>query len=237
MAYPTIDGPYGLRPVNLIGGQVFAGATRQRRIVNSNASSIGFGDPVKFDSNGCVVVCTETTAAPTTGFAGVFMGVTFVSSVTGQPTFSQAWISGTAVASNTNIIAYICEDPDQLFQVCGVSGTTVVSTTSGFTYTDVGLNVSMVANTLNTTTKDSRYAVDIASGAVTATLPLRVIDVVPDTAFTYSGTLYYPEVIVKFNAPHAISTSTSTSSGGITTTTTTTTVLTGGHAYNNPVGL
>ena len=60
MAYPTISGPYGLRPINLIGGQVFAGATRQRRIVNSSASSIGFGDPVKFDTNGCVVVCTET---------------------------------------------------------------------------------------------------------------------------------------------------------------------------------
>lgn len=222
MAYPTISGPYGLRPVNLIGGQVFAGATRQRRIVNSSASSIGFGDPVKFDSNGCVVVCNETTAAPTTGFAGVFMGCTFVSAVTGQPTFSQAWISGTAIASNTYIVAYICEDPDQLFQVCGVSGTTVVSTTSGFTYTDVGLNVSMVANTLNTTTKDSRYAVDIASGATTQTLPLRVIDVVPDTAFTYSGTLYYPEIIVKFNAAYVVQA---------------TGVVTGGHAYNNPVGL
>ena len=139
MAYPTIDGPYGLRPVNLIGGQVFAGATRQRRIYSSSASSIGFGDPVKFDSNGCIVVCTETSTAPTTGFAGVFMGCTFVSSVTGQPTFSQAWIANTSVASNTNIIAYVCEDPDQLFQVCGVSGTTVVSTTSGFTYADIWL--------------------------------------------------------------------------------------------------
>jgi hypothetical protein len=222
MAYPTISGPYGLRPINLIGGQVFAGATRQRRIYSSSASSIGFGDPVKFDSNGCVVVCTETTAAPATGFAGVFMGCQFVSSVTGQPTFSQAWIANTSVASNTDIIAYICEDPDQLFQVCGVSGTTVVSTTSGFTYTDIGLNVSLVANTLNTTTKDSRYAVDIASGAVTATLPMRVIDVVPDTAFTYSGTVYYPEIIVKFNAAHVVQA---------------TGVVTGGHAYNNPVGL
>jgi hypothetical protein len=25
MAYPTIDKPYGLKPVNLIGGQVFVG--------------------------------------------------------------------------------------------------------------------------------------------------------------------------------------------------------------------
>jgi hypothetical protein len=25
MAYPVIDAPYGLKPINLIGGQVFAG--------------------------------------------------------------------------------------------------------------------------------------------------------------------------------------------------------------------
>ena len=186
MAYPTVSAPYGLKPINLIGGQVFAGATRQRRIA-SGASSIGFGDPVKFASDGTIVVTTETTTGPATGFAGVFLGCQFVSSVTGQPTFSQAWISGTAVASNTYIVAYVCEDPDQLFQVCGVSGTTVVSTTSGFQYTDIGLNVTMVANTLNTTTKDSRYAVDIAGRATTQTYPLRIIDVVPDTAFTYSN--------------------------------------------------
>ena len=28
MAYPTVSAPYGLKPVSLIGGQVFAGATR-----------------------------------------------------------------------------------------------------------------------------------------------------------------------------------------------------------------
>ena len=33
MAYPTISKPYGLKPINLIGGQVFAGATRKLAIV------------------------------------------------------------------------------------------------------------------------------------------------------------------------------------------------------------
>jgi hypothetical protein len=219
MAYPTVDKPYGLKPINLIGGQVFAGATRQRRIA-SGAGSIGYGDPVKFASDGTVVVTTETTTAPATGFAGVFLGCTFVSSVTGQPTYSQSWISGTSVKSGTYITAYVVEDPDTLFQVVGVTASLVVSTSTGFTYSSIGLNVALVANTLNTTTNDSQQGVLVTSASTTASLPLRIIDVVPDTAFDVSGTVYYPEVIVKFNAPYV-------DSG----------VITGGHAYNNPVGL
>ena len=35
MAYPTVDAPYGLKPVNLIGGLPFAGATRQLPIASN----------------------------------------------------------------------------------------------------------------------------------------------------------------------------------------------------------
>ena len=219
MAYPTIDKPYGLKPINLIGGQVFAGATRQRRIA-SGAASIGFGDPVIFVNDGTIAVSTSTTAAPATGFAGVFLGCQFVSSVTGQPTWSQSWTSGTSVKANTFIYAYVCEDPDQLFQVAVVTGTTVVSTSTGLTYTNVNNNVALVANTLNTTTGDSQQAILLSSADVTASLPLRIVDLVPDTAFTSSGTVYYPEAIVKFKMPN-ISGST----------------FLGGHAYYNPTGL
>ena len=219
MAYPTVDKPYGLKPINLIGGQVFAGSTRQRRIASS-ASSIGFGDPLEFDTDGTVKVTTSTTTPPTSGFAGVFLGCNFVSSVTGQPTYSQAWISGTAVKSGTYITAYVAEDPNTLFQTVGVESGTVVSTTTGFQYTDIGLNVALVANTLNTTTNDSQQGVLVSSASTTLSLPIRIVDVVPDTAFDVSGTVYYPEVIVKFNAPYV-------NSG----------VIEGGHAYNNPTGL
>ena len=219
MAYPTVDKPYGLKPINLIGGQVFAGATRQRRIA-SGASSIGFGDPVIFVNDGTIAVSTSTTTAPATGFAGVFLGCQFVSSVTGQPTFSQAWISGTSVKANTFITAFVCEDPDQLFQVAVVTGTTVVSTTSGLTYTNINNNVALVANTLNTVSYDSQQAILLSSAAVTASLPIRIVDLVPDTAFTYSGTVYYPEAIVKFNMPNI-----------------TGSTFLGGHAYYNPTGL
>jgi len=47
MAYPTVDAPYGLKPVNLIGGQVFAGSTRLMEIASGYATSIFYGDLVK----------------------------------------------------------------------------------------------------------------------------------------------------------------------------------------------
>ena len=219
MAYPTVDKPYGLKPINLIGGQVFAGSTRQRRIA-SGASSIGFGDPLQFASDGTVEVTTATTTAPTAGFAGVFLGCTFVSSVTGQPTYSQQWTSGTSVKANTYIIAYVADDPDTLFKAVGVTASLVVSTTGGFTYSNVGNNVALVANTLNTTTGDSQQGLLVSSASTTLSLPMRIVDVVEDTAFVSSGTTYYPEVIVKFNAPYV-------NSG----------VIEGGHAYNNPTGV
>jgi len=223
MSYPTIDKPYGLKPINLIGGQVFAGATRQRRIA-TGASSIGFGDPLQFASDGTVEVTTATTSAPVTGFAGVFLGCQFTSSVTGQPTFSQSWTSGTGVKTGTFIYAYVCDDPDQLFQAVVVTGTTVVSTSTGLTYTNVNNNIALVANTLNTTSGNSQQGLLLSSAAVTDTLPLRIVDLIPDTAFVASGTTYFPEAIVKFNAPYV-----SPSSGTAT--------VVGGHAYNNPTGL
>ena len=219
MAYPSVDKPYGLKPINLIGGQVFAGATRQRRIA-SGASSIGYGDPLQFASDGTVEVTTATTAAPTSGFAGVFLGCNYVSSVTGQPTYSQAWISGTSVKANTYITAYVADDPDTLFKAVGVTASLVVSTTTGFVYSSIGLNAALVANTLNTTTNDSQQGLLVSSASTTLSLPIRIVDVVEDTAFVSSGTVYYPEVIVKFNAPYV-------NSG----------VIEGGHAYNNPLGI
>ena len=46
MAYPTVDAPYGLVPVNLIGGQPYAGSTRQMKIASGYATNIFNGDVV-----------------------------------------------------------------------------------------------------------------------------------------------------------------------------------------------
>ena len=52
MPYPTTATPSGLIPVNLIGGQVFASATRQIPLATNSSTAIFFGDVVKLTSAG-----------------------------------------------------------------------------------------------------------------------------------------------------------------------------------------
>ena len=62
--YPTVAAPYGLKPINLIGGQVFAGATRQLPIATSSVNyntAIFNGDVVQLASSGTIIVSTLDT--------------------------------------------------------------------------------------------------------------------------------------------------------------------------------
>jgi hypothetical protein len=194
MAYPTISKPYGFKPVNLIGGQVFAGATRKMRIASAYATSIGYGDLLVKVNDGTVARSAATTAKPTGGFVGVFLGCEFINPSTGQLQFQQNFVGGTTVTSGF-ITAYVCDDPDALFQVAVVSGTTVVT---GVQFTAVGENATIVDNTGITNAGNSQVAI-LDSTATTDTLPIRIVDVVPDTAYVSGGNTLYPEVIVKIN--------------------------------------
>jgi len=194
MAYPTISKPYGFKPINLIGGQVFAGATRKMRIASAYATSIGYGDLLVRVDDGTVARSAATTAKPTGGFAGVFLGCEFINPSTGQLQFQQNFVGGTTVTTGY-ITAYVCDDPDALFQVAVVSGTTVVT---GVQFTSVGNNATIVNNATITAAGNSQVAL-LDSTATTDTLPIRIVDVVPDTAFISGGNTLYPEVIVKIN--------------------------------------
>ena len=74
MAYPTVSAPYGLKPVKLIGGQVFAGATRQIKIVSGYPTAIYYGDVVKLVSTGTHAIDTGTTTATPVGTANGYSG-------------------------------------------------------------------------------------------------------------------------------------------------------------------
>ena len=66
MAYPAVGGPYGFLPVNLLGGQVYAGSTRQLPIASGYAKNIGFGDLVSIISDGTINRVDSSTGAKTT---------------------------------------------------------------------------------------------------------------------------------------------------------------------------
>ena len=193
MAYPTVSAPYGLIPVNLLGGQVFAGSTRQIPIQTAHGTSIYFGDVVLMSSNGCITTAVLTVT--TVNVVGIFMGCSYINS-SGQRIFGQYYPSGTTGTPDTTsaITAYVADDPDLVMKAAIVSGTTVVAQATRATM--VGGNASLVtANAGSTTTGNSAFAV-LNSTAATAALPVKVVDVVPDTA---PATGSFVEVLVAWN--------------------------------------
>jgi hypothetical protein len=187
MAYPAVEAPYGLLPINLIGGQVFAGSTRQIPIVSASATAIFYGDLVRLADTGTVTKDTGTSAATP---VGVFLGCSYTDPVYGK-TFRQFY-PGAVAASD--IMAYVLDDPDALFKVAVVSSGTTMSFVNR---TAVGNNAVLVQNSGSTTTGNSRVAIS-ASTNTTSTWPVRIIDVVPETAQA-ANPGNFTEVIVKWN--------------------------------------
>lgn len=187
MAYPTVSGPYGLIPINLIGGQVFAGATRQIPIAVNSSTAIFYGDVVKLNSGGTLDKDTGTDAATP---VGVFLGCSYTDPVFGK-TFRQFYPGTTNIS---DVVAYVQDDPDALFKVAVVSSGTTIGYVNR---TSVGNNAVLVQNAGNTNTGDSRVAIDNTTDT-TSTWPVRVIDVVPETAIA-GNPGSYTEVIVKWN--------------------------------------
>ena len=209
MAYPTVDAPYGLKPVNLIGGLPFAGATRQIPIGNNYNTSIFNGDVVQLNSSGNVIITTlQNDATPLAGVIGVFLGCSFTNPTTKQKQFSQYYPANTAA---DDISAYVCDDPNALFRVVNVASNVANNASGGLLPAYIsransfGANAELVLNTGSTTTGDSKMGIFLNN--VTSSLPFRVVDVVTDSVNS-SGN--FVEFIVKFNA--------------------------GYHAYNNATG-
>jgi hypothetical protein len=191
MAYPTVSAPYGLRPINLIGGRVFAGSTRMIPIGSGETTAIFYGDVVKLNASGNV---TREAGINTATPVGVFLGCTYTNPSTNQKINAQ-YYPGNITASD--IQAYVADDNLILMKVAVVSSAsnTLPITIGGVTRAAVGMNTALVQNTGSTTTGDSAVAVS-ATTATTNTLPIRIIDVVPETVNAAGS---YTEVIVKWN--------------------------------------
>ena len=176
MAYPVVSAPYGLLAQNLIGGQVFAGSTGMYPIQYGYSTDIFYGDFVVL-SRGFATRASVSTGTGLNQTTGIFLGCTFTNPLTKQKQFSQYWPASTAAG---DCQAYVLDDPDAVFKAVVCSATTVIASGA---LAMIGTNVSAINNTGSTTTGNSANAVLApVDTPVTTTLPLRVIDVVHDTA-------------------------------------------------------
>lgn len=199
MAYPQVNGPYGLLPTNLTGGQVFAGSTRMIPIASGYGTSLYYGDPVKFTTTGTLItsgLAYNSAAAEVGGTLGVFLGCEYTPA--GGPLYGkeryQYWAGGT-VASDA--VAYVCDDPDIVMKAAiiayNASGTPVMGCAPA---NALGTNLtSMATATANTGTGpnalgNSNVGLMLASGNVrrTTTSPFRIVQMVPDTSITTQST-------------------------------------------------
>lgn len=178
MAYPTVSAPYGFKPVNLIGGQVFAGSTRQLPISYGYATSIYNGDFVQLSSGSVAILANTITSSVA---VGVFLGCSFTDPVTKQKRFSQYWPGGTLAG---DAVAVVCDDPDTIFKVAVVTAAGTPTISSG-SYLLVGQNMAGNTSTGSAVTGNSAGGV---VAAATSAGNFRVLAQVPDTQISTGAT-------------------------------------------------
>lgn len=177
-----VTAPYGLKPINLIGGQVFAGSTRMYPIQYGYATNIFNGDFVKV-VRGSVTRAAIGATTSSNAVTGVFVGCSYTDPVTKNKRFSQYWPASTLAG---DAVAYVVDDPDTVFKAAVCSATTVMASGA---YALVGTNLSMIDNASgNVNTGNSKNAI-LAPNDTPATtiLPVRCVGVVPETSISYTA--------------------------------------------------
>ena len=181
-------GAYGLRPLNLLGGTPFSGATRQYPIASNYALNIFNGSVVKIVGGGGVELDTTAAGLFTKDSIGVFLGCQYTDPNTQQLLFSQNYPANTVA---DDILAFVVDDPNTLFtiQANGAIGLDAR-----------GANV-VLANAQSTTTGSlitGNSNVAASSGVTQAgTAPLRIVDFVTDAQNSPGDA--FTEIVVKIN--------------------------------------
>ena len=185
--------PYGARPVGTLSASgSFTAKVRHYQIASAYGTSIFFGDFVKLVTAGTIEKDTGTTACTP---IGIFMGCSYTDPNTNQKTFNQMW---TASIAASDAYAYVIDDPNVIFEM-QADGSAAQAT--------LGTNCAVVQTAGSTTIGTSKNAVDIStSAATTATLPVRIIDVVQTPSNAWADS--YTDLVVKFNAGHMLSNTT-----------------------------
>lgn len=156
----------GLSVVKNITGGSSTGQVNQYFIPSGNAANVFVGDAVKADTTGDTVAAggfgigiqSVVPAAAGDAIMGVVVGFAVNPLNLNTPQYRTA---------STGRYVLVSDDPNQVYEVQTSNGTLGVA--------DVGLNANIAAGAGSTTTGASGYTLDVATAAVTATLPLRIV--------------------------------------------------------------
>ncbi len=166
----AVAAPYGMIPVNKLGGRVETGAFGQYKMTDSYGTNVFFGDVVALESTGLVQIeIAATTVRP----IGVFLGVEFTDPNLNYKLHAQMWTASTVA---TDIQAYVADDPRQVFQV---------QSDGIITQAQLGLNVQFATYVAgNSNIGKSALSVTSTTPATTSGFPLRIVGFVdgPDSA-------------------------------------------------------
>ena len=159
----NIDAAFGLRPIAKVGSAPGGTTgTTKYSIGDNQGTAIFTGDPVKYKNDGTVEVATAGDAS-----CGVFMGCFYTDPTTSKPTFRSHF---PASLSPGDAIAFVADDPDQLFIAQQDSAA------SNIVAADLNLNADLVFGTGSTTTGISGVEIDSSSKNTTAALQVRLVD-------------------------------------------------------------
>lgn len=180
--------PFGLRPVNMIGGQAFnGGAIREIKMTANSATAIFTGDLVQLAAGEpSAMGATPTTS--TAGLVGVCVGVRYIDPVMKYEVHSQFLPANAVNSGYTEIWIKVCDDPDQLFAVQASGAVTRAAIGRNAALTNFGAG--------STATGLSKVQVS-STTATTATLAVRIVDLVVGPMSTPGDA--YTDCIVKFN--------------------------------------
>ena len=168
------DAPFGLRYVRNVQGKYNNSGQSRYRITTgdaTNTTNIYQGDIVTQNTAGIVTRIARADGGSATSdiIVGVFNGCFYTAPTTSKPTWSNYWPGNAA----TDAIAFIYDDPFDVFEV---------QADAAFPVADLFGNFDIVDNT-GTGSSDSGISyveLDVTTGATTATLPLKALDISGD---------------------------------------------------------
>jgi len=208
----NINRPYGFLPIQSATGASPNFEMAQAAIATTNTTAIFRGDPVVRLATGFIGQWVAGQLA--SNMVGIFWGCSYLSTALGKVIQNNFWPGAdVAAAAQGTLVANIIPVNSATAPLFRVQ-----SNATGIAFADIGLNYDVTIGTGNTRDGSSGAVLDVATGAVTGTLPFKVeglygglpgfggfMGIQPGTDGPYSGSALgaFNWVVVRANVPGA----------------------------------